>query len=176
MVKGALRAMKLQLALMGCLLVAVLAPTAATDLAAAGSTPAPQIKLAQAMVPRTGMMDAEHPMPMKERMSKRFPQPVRVGDLIGLPVIDLRSSTIGYVREVARTPEGDIELVVSYSRWWGWFGQPVAVPIEAVGIEGRQIVSMDMSPQEYAKAARWVHTNETILPQDATVSIPLSRS
>ena len=34
------------------------------------------------------MMDAQHPMPMNERMLKRFPQPVRVGDLIGLPVLD----------------------------------------------------------------------------------------
>jgi hypothetical protein len=170
------RAMKLQFALMACSLAAALVATASTDVAAAGITSAPQLMLAQAMVPRTGMMDAEHPMPMKERMSKRFPQPVRVGDLIGLPVTDLRSSTIGYVREVARTPQGDIELIVSYSPWWGWFGHPVAVPIEAVGIEGRQIVSMDMSPQEYAETASWVRTNETILPEDATVSIPLSRS
>jgi hypothetical protein len=171
------RALKLQLAWMGCALVAALGPTAPPDVAAAGSTPAPQLMLAQAMVPRTGMMDAEHPMPMKERMLKRFPQPVRVGDIIGLPVLDMRtSSTLGYVREVVRTPEGDVELIVSYSPWWGWFGHPVAVPIEAVGIEGRQIVSLDMSPQEYAKTARWVRTNETIFPEDATISIPLSRS
>jgi hypothetical protein len=170
------RVMKLQLAWMGCALVAALGPTASTDVAAAENTLAPQLMLAQAMVPRTGMMDAEHPMPMKERMSKRFPQPVRVGDLIGLPATDLRSSTLGYVSEVARTPQGDIELIVSYSAWWGWFGRPVAVPIEAVGIEGRQIVSMDMSPQEYANTASWARTNETILPEDATVSIPLSRS
>jgi hypothetical protein len=30
------------------------------------------------MIPRTGMMDAQNPMPMKERYLKRFPQPVRV--------------------------------------------------------------------------------------------------
>jgi hypothetical protein len=168
--------MKLQFALMACALVAALGSTASIDVAAAGSTPAPQLTLAQAMLPRTGMMDAEHPMPMKERMSKRFPQPVRVGDLVGLPVTDLRSSTLGYVREVARTPQGDIELIVSYSPWWGWFGHPVAVPIEAVGIEGRQIVSMDMSPQEYANTPSWVRTNETTLPEDATINIPLSRS
>jgi hypothetical protein len=47
------------------------------------------------MVPPTGMMDAEHPMPMNERMLKRFPQPVRVGDLIGLPVLNENSSTLG---------------------------------------------------------------------------------
>jgi hypothetical protein len=168
------RVVRLQLAWVGCWLVAAFGPIASTDVVAAGSTPSPQFM--PHMMPRTGMMDAEHPMPMTERMSKRFPQPVRVGDLIGLPVTDLRSSTLGYVREVARTPQGNIELIVSYSPWWGWFGRPVAVPIEAVGIEGLQIASMDMSPQEYAKAASWVRTDETILPEDATISIPLSRS
>jgi hypothetical protein len=39
------------------------------------------LMLAQAMVPPTGMMDAEHPMPTNERYLRRFPQPVRVGDL-----------------------------------------------------------------------------------------------
>ena len=32
--------------------------------------------LAQAMIPRTGVMDAENPMSMKERYLKRFPQPL----------------------------------------------------------------------------------------------------
>ena len=31
-------------------------------------------------------------------MQRRFPQPVRVGDLIGLPVLDDDSRTLGYVR------------------------------------------------------------------------------
>ena len=64
------------------------------------------IVLAQAMIPRTGMMDAQNPMPMKERYLRRFPQPARVGHLIGMPVIDLYSKTLGYVREVVRTPAG----------------------------------------------------------------------
>jgi hypothetical protein len=33
------------------------------------------IVLAQAMIPRTGMMDEQNPMPMNERYLKRFPQP-----------------------------------------------------------------------------------------------------
>ena len=48
------------------------------------------IVLAQATVPPTGTDDANKPMPMVERMNRRFPQPVRVGDLIGLPVLDDR--------------------------------------------------------------------------------------
>ena len=65
---------------------------------------------AQAMVPRTGMMDAQDPMPMNEHYLKRFPQPARVGDLIGLPVLDLNSSTLGYVRQIVAFPPGRSNL------------------------------------------------------------------
>src|SRR5580704_9472887 len=113
---------------------------------------------AQAMVPPTGMEDASKPMPMADRMNRRFPQPVRVGDLVGLPVLDDSASTLGYVRQVVRTSAGKTALVVSYSKWFGWFGwlsRPVAVPLEVVGIEGRQLVSLDMPPSEYAAAPTW---------------------
>ncbi len=135
-----------------------------------------RIVLVQAMVPPTGMTDARHPMPMNKRMLMRFPQPVRVGDLVGLPVLDLNASTIGYVREVVRTPQNRIELIVGYSRWWGWFGRPVAVPIELVGIEGRQLVSLDMPRSQYAAAPRWRRSEGTMLPADATVSVALARN
>ena len=71
-------------------------------------------------------------------MRRRFPQPVRVGDLIGLPLLDDSSRTIGFVRQVVRTPQNEIELIVSYDGWFGWGARPVAVPIEVVGILGRQ--------------------------------------
>jgi hypothetical protein len=74
------------------------------------------IVLAQAMIPRTGMMDAQNPMPMKERYLKRFPQPARVGDLIGMPVLDLNSKTLGYVQQVVQTPAGAIEFIVGLVR------------------------------------------------------------
>jgi hypothetical protein len=136
----------------------------------------PPIVLAQAMVPPTGMDDANKPMPMVERMNRRFPQPVRVGDLIGLPVLDDRSSTLGFVRQVVRTADGKIKLIVAYSRWFGWFGRPVAVPIEVVGIEGRQVASLDMPRSEYAAAPTWQGRDATVLPDDATIRIALARN
>jgi PRC-barrel domain len=136
----------------------------------------PSVVLAQAMVPPTGMDDANKPMPMVERMNRRFPQPVRVGDLIGLPVLDDRSSTLGVVRQVVRTAAGKTELIVSYSRWFGWFGRPVAVPIEVVGIEGRQLASLDMPRSEYAAAPTWQGQGATALPDDATIRIALARN
>jgi PRC-barrel domain len=111
-----------------------------------------------------------------ERMNRRFPQPVKVGFLIGLPVLDDNSSTLGVVRQVVRKPDGKIALIVSYSRWFGWFGHPVAVPIEAVGIEGRQIASLDMARSEYAAAPTWQPNGATALPDDTTIRIALGRN
>jgi hypothetical protein len=93
-----------------------------------------------------------------------------------LPVLDQDASTLSYVRQVVRTPQGNTELIVSYSRWWGWFGRRVAVPIEVVGIEGRQLVSLDMPPREYAAAPDWQGKDATILPADARIRIALARS
>jgi len=108
-------------------------------------------------------------------MHRRFPQPVRVGDLIGLPVLDDDDSTIGFVRQVVRTPDSKIKLIVPYSRWFGWFGRPVAVPIEAVVILGRQLASVDMSPSEYAAAPTWQGQDVLILQNDEIIQVALGR-
>jgi len=160
-----------RIAALGLLLatMSLAAPANATTPVPAGSR---LIVVAQAMIPRTGMMDEQNPMPMNERYLKRFPQPARVGDLIGMPVLDLYAKTLGYVRKVVRTPAGEIKFIVGYSQWWGWFGRPVAVPLEAIG----HLVSLDMSPSEYAAAPTWRDTGATPLSADATVRVALSRS
>src|SRR4051812_41576371 len=50
------------------------------------------------------------------KMARRFPQKVKVGDLIGLPILDDNDVTLGHVQKVVRTPDGKIRLIVSYSR------------------------------------------------------------
>ena len=164
-----------RIAALGLLFVAMnlAAPVNATTPLLAGGR---FVVLAQAMIPRTGMTDAQHPMPLNERYLKRFPQPARVGDLIGLPVLDLNTKTLGHVQQIVRTPDGKIKFIVSYSRWWGWFGRPVAVPLEVLGIEGRHLMSLDMPPSEYETAPTWPDTEGTPLPLDATVRVALSRS
>jgi hypothetical protein len=119
---------------------------------------------------------AQNAVTPQQRMARRFPQPVRVGDLIGLPMLDDSASTLGFVRQVVRTSAGKIELIVSYSRWFGWFGRPVAVPIEVVGIEGRQLASLDMPRSEYAAAPTWQAQEATVLPDESTIRIALARN
>jgi PRC-barrel domain len=157
------------------LMAMVLAIGSAAPLNAATPVLIPPTVIAQAMVPPTGM-DADKPMPMDARMQQRFPQPVRVGDLIGLPVLDDSASTLGFVRQVVRTATGKIELIISYSRWFGWFGRPVAVPIEVVGIEGRQLASLDMPRSAYAAAPTWQAQDAAVLPDDSTIQIALARN
>ena len=70
------------------------------------------------------------------------------------------------MRQVVRTAAGKIELIVAYNKWFGWFGwftRPVAVPIEVVGIEGRQLASLDMPDSEYATAPTWQNQDATAL-------------
>jgi hypothetical protein len=161
-------------------MIAVAAVLAALFAVPASGVASPALeKLAQAMLPPTGMDDAAHPMPMPARMQRRFPQAVRVGDLIGLPVLDLDASTLGYVRAVTRNAQDKIALIVSYSRWFGWLGwfaHPVAVPIEALGIEGRQLVSLDLPPSEYAAAPVWRGGAGTPLSADTEIRIALARN
>jgi hypothetical protein len=108
-------------------------------------------------------------------MSRRFPQKVRVGDLIGLPMLDDNDVTLGHVERVVRTPDGKIKLIVGYSRWFGWFGRPVAVPIEVVAILGRQIASLDMPPAEYAAAPTWTAGKDMVIPDNDTIRIAVTR-
>jgi len=111
----------------------------------------------------------------EQRMQARYPQPVRVGDLIGLPLLDDQARTLGYVREVVRTNENKIELIIGYDGFLGWHSRPIAVPLEVVGIAGRQISSLDMPRSAYASAPSWQNAGAQALPADAMIRIALSR-
>jgi hypothetical protein len=108
-------------------------------------------------------------------MNRRFPQKVKVGDLIGLPMLDDNDVTLGRVQRVVRTPEGKIKLIVGYSKWFGWFGRPVAVPIEVVAILARQIASLDMPPKEYEAAPTWTEGKDAPIPDSEIIRIAVTR-
>jgi hypothetical protein len=108
-------------------------------------------------------------------MNRRFPQKVKVGDLIGLPMLDDDDVTLGRVQRVVRTPDGKIKLIVGYSKWFGWFGRPVAVPIEVVAILARQIASLDMPPQEYEAAPTWTEGKDAPIPDSEIIRIAVTR-
>jgi len=124
-----------------------------------------------------------HELTPEEKMRARFPQPVKVGDLIGLPVLDGEDRTLGFVKDVVRTSQGKIELIVPYGSWFGWarrigpfesIRRPIAVPIEVVAILARQIDAIDMDRPEFDKAASWSGDGSSI-PRNETIRIALGR-
>lgn len=111
----------------------------------------------------------------EQRMQARFPQPVRVGDLIGRPVLDDSARTLGTVRKVVRSDDNKIEVIVDYDGFLGFGTRPVAVPIEVLGIAGRHLSSLDMPRGEYAMAPTWQNAKAQTLPDDTTIKVALSR-
>ena len=129
----------------------------------------------QAAPVKAATADAQENLSPEEKMRRRFPQPVRVGDLIGLPLLDWNDSTIGYVRHVVRAPEGKIQLIVNQGRLFGWGGRLVQVPIEAVAILARQINLLDISLEEFRAAPAWSAAVTQPIAPDDTIRIALSR-
>jgi hypothetical protein len=110
-----------------------------------------------------------------QKMQRRYPQPVKVGDLIGLPVLDFDDRTLGYVGSVVRTTDGKIKLIVPYGGFLGWGRRPVAVPIEVVAIAARQIAALDMTRAEFDAAPAWNASQRQSLPATETIRIGLYR-
>ena len=128
------------------------------------------IVVAQAAAPPPAQEDS-----LEARWARRFPQKVKVGDLIGLPILDDDDVTLGHVTQIVRSPDGKIRLIVAYSRWFGWFGRPVAVPIEAVAILAKQIASIEMQPAEYEKAPTWTAGTDARVPEGEIIRIAVTR-
>lgn len=147
--------------------------------AAAGlMLPMATVRLADSAAPQTVAETEKKTRTPEQRMRARYPQPVRVGDLIGLPLLDASHSTLGYVSQVVRNKDDRIELIVAYGglleRLIG-DARSVAVPIEVVGIRGRELASLDMPRAEYATAPTWQGNDAAALPLQDSVLVALCR-
>jgi hypothetical protein len=111
----------------------------------------------------------------EQRMNRRWPQNVRVGDLLGLALIDYDNRILGHVKEVVRTHEGKIVLVTTYGSWFGWGGRPVGVPLETVAILGRQIGVLDIDRKDFPSLPTWQGTDATGISPDETIRIAIAK-
>jgi hypothetical protein len=111
----------------------------------------------------------------EEKMQRRYPQPVKVSDLVGLPVLDDHDRTLGRVKGVVRTPSGKIQLIVPYGGFLGWRQRLIAVPIEVVGIAGRQLAALDMTRAEFDVAPAWNDPESQPIPTSEVIRIGLYR-
>jgi hypothetical protein len=111
----------------------------------------------------------------EQKMAKRYPQPVRVSFLLGLPVLDEKSSIIGYVHQVVRTPEEKIQLVMPLGGFLGFGARLVPIPIEIVGMLGAQAAVVDMPGDRFQSSPTWTSVRANPIDPSETIHVALTR-
>ena len=114
---------------------------------------------------------------LADAAAKRFPQPVRVGDLLGRFVLEPVESmpTLGRVREVARLADGSIVIVMDYGGFFGFVARLIAVPVNGMALLGQVIEVIDFEPGQLAKFPSFNPAGSKILPPGAIIRVGLVR-
>ena len=115
--------------------------------------------------------------PPAGRAAQRFPQPVRVGDLLGKEVLRPveAQDVLGRVGAIARRPDGAVLIVVRLGGVLGIGARPVAVPVEAVALLGPYLAVMDLSPQQLRALPTYDGAGAQTLPAEETIRVGLTR-
>lgn len=111
----------------------------------------------------------------EEKMARRFPQPVKVSYLVGLPMIDEGNEVLGHVRRVVRSSAGKIRLVVDYGGFLGIGSRLVGVPVEVCAMLGRQVAAVDMPRDAFEPAPTWYGSGDEDIGRDETVRVAVVR-
>ena len=103
--------------------------------------------------------------------AKATTNPVRVADLIDLPIVDENKQTMGRVRAVVRTSEGKVQLLLPLGGLFGFGERLVPIPIESVALTGPQVTVVDMPPHRFQKTATWYGSDSETLAAAETVLV-----
>lgn len=116
-------------------------------------------------------------MTLAEAAERRFPQPVRVGDLVGRRVLQPLESqpTLGWVHAVVKQPDGSIDVIVDYGGTFGFFARPIAVPVDAMALLGQYMEVLDFTPQQLNQFKTFDRSDASPLPADDTIRVGLAR-
>jgi hypothetical protein len=128
-----------------------------------------------------GPSHAQQPKPpgmtLAEAAARRFPQPVRVGDLVGRRVLQPLESqpTLGWVLDVVQQQDGTVNVVVNYGGVLGFFARPIAVPVDAMALLGQYMEILDFTPEQLDQFKTFDPGGVSRLPPDSTIRVGLAR-
>lgn len=125
--------------------------------------------------PAPGAQPKKPPPTPEEAMDARFPQPVKVSFLIGLPMLDEHNSTLGKITSVQKTEKGKIELIVGYGGFLGFGERPVAVPVELAAMLGHDVAASGMPGAKFKTAPTWTSADGTPLAPSETIRVGIIR-
>jgi hypothetical protein len=116
-------------------------------------------------------------MSLAESAAMRFPQPVRVGNLLGREVLRPVESqdVLGRIRRVVRDRNGQIMVVIDFGGFLGFGSRPIAVPVDAMVLLGRDMEIVAFTPKQLQQFPTFSPSGTTDVPDDATIKVGLAK-
>ena len=107
----------------------------------------------------------------------RFPQPVRVGDLLHREVLQPVESqnVLGRVRRVVLDSKGTIEVVIDFGGFLGFGTRPIAVPVDAMVLLGEDMEVVAFTPQQLRKFPTFSASGTSPVPADTVIRVGLAK-
>ena len=107
----------------------------------------------------------------------RFPQPVRVGDLLGEDVLRPVESqdVLGHIRQVVRDSKSRILVVIEFGGFFGFGSRPIAVPVDAMVLVGQDMEVVAFTPEQLRWFPTFSPAETTPLADDATIKVGLAK-
>jgi hypothetical protein len=132
---------------------------------------------ALAQSPTPGGMPPPPGMSLAASAAMRFPQPVRVGDLLGRDVIQPVESQnfIGTMRQVVRDPDGTVSALIELGGFLGFGGRLISVPVDALVLLGQVVEVVAYSPAQLRQFPTVSAASATPLSPDAIIKVGLAK-
>ncbi len=113
---------------------------------------------------------------LARQAASRFPQPVRVGDLLHRAVLKPLESQdlIGRVEHVVRDQDGVIRVIMSVGGLLGLGTHPIAVPVDAMVLVGQVMEVVGLTPLQL-RAWPIYQGGDVALPDDAVIKVGLAK-
>jgi hypothetical protein len=130
---------------------------------------------AQSQTP--GGMPPPPGMSLAESAAMRFPQPVRVGDLLGREVLRPVESqdVLGRVHRVVRGANGQIMVVIDFGGFLGFGSRPIPVPVDAMVLLGQDMEIVAFTPKQLRQFPTFSPSGTTALPDDTIIKVGLAK-
>jgi hypothetical protein len=159
MVRGPVkRVARIRILLASCLLTATASMADAQSTTAGGMPPPPGMSLT-------------------DSAAMRFPQPVRVGDLLGREVLRPVESqdVLGRVRRLVRDGDGEIMVIVDFGGFLGFGSRPIAVPVDAMVLLGQDMEIVAFTPEQLRQFPTFSPSGTTGVADDTIIRVGLAK-
>jgi hypothetical protein len=116
-------------------------------------------------------------MSLAQSNAMRFPQPVKIGQLLGRVVLEpVESQTVlGHVHGVVQDDGGQIMVVINFGGFLGFGSRLIAVPIDAMVLLGEAMEVAAYTPEQLRKFTTFTEAGTTPVPPDTVVRIGLAK-